>query len=83
MLTNDKYYKGIDKYDNHNDTGWMRAKRWYRGLKKAYKENDKQSFLISLNMRDKELFFLSEKETDNVLILFNWGVKRFNLGEVI
>ena len=70
----------IDKLDNNNDKGWMYAQRWYKAGRKAYDENDKDSFIIFLRMRNRELFYLSEKELERVILLFQVGIVKFNLG---
>ena len=70
-----------DKLDNHNELGWKYARQWLRSGKKAIREDDKSSFIIFLNMRDREQFYLSEKEIKNdVLPIFNRGIEKFKLG---
>lgn len=72
--------KTIDKLNNHNEQGWKYFQRWLKMGRKAYDENDKESFIIFLKMRDRELFYSSEKELEKVILLFQMGIIRFNLG---
>ncbi len=73
----------IDKYNNHNDKGWMYATRWYKSGKKAYENNDKDSFIVFLKMRERELFYLSEKELEKVILIMQLGLQKFNLRDAI
>lgn len=77
----ERTYKTYDKLDNHNELGWKQSQQWLRSGEKAIEENDKSSFIIFLNMRDREEFYLSENEIENkVLPVFNRGIEKFKLG---
>jgi hypothetical protein len=74
----------INIFDNHNDLGWQYAQRWLRAGEKAYKENEKDSFVIFLKMRERELFHLigDNKSNEKFLLLCELGLSKFNIGGI-